>query len=335
MILVCGEALIDFVPRVFDGQTAFVPVPGGSPYNVAIGLGRLEVPVGFLGRCSTDAFGRRLRAHLAESGVDLTFCGQGPELSTLAVVHLEAGREPEFAFYGEGAADVMLAVDDLPADLPDAVTAIHFGSISLVREPGATTFETLMTREHGRRVLCLDPNVRPGLIPDREAYVRRLERWVGLVDLVKVSRADLTWLYPGIDPETATRRWLAMGPSLVVVTLGADGAFGESGSLRREVAGRVVSVADTVGAGDAFTSGLLGWLETNGRLTHEGLRGLTAAELDAALGQGILTAAMTCARTGAEPPTRKELQAGLEGSGGPGRSDAVEPAAGLAASGAA
>jgi fructokinase len=326
MILVCGEALIDFVPRAFDGQVAYVPVPGGSPYNVAIGLGRLELPVGFLGRCSTDAFGRRLRAHLAASGVDLAFCGSGPEASTLAVVVLEPGREPEFAFYGDRAADVMLALDDLPAELPETATALHFGSISLVREPGATTFEALMRRERGRRVLSLDPNVRPGLIPDREAYVRRLEGWVGLVDLVKVSRADLAWLYPGTDPESAARRWLDVGPGLVVVTLGADGAFGICGSLRREVRGQVVTVADTVGAGDAFTSGLLGWLESNGRLTHERLRGLTAAELDAALGQGILTAAITCTRTGAEPPTRTELAAGLEGSGGAGRSD-VEGAA--------
>lgn len=335
MILVCGEALIDFVPRAFDGQVAYVPVPGGSPYNVAIGLGRLEVPVGFLGRCSTDAFGRQLRAHLAANGVNLAFCAEGPEPSTLAVVLLEAGREPEFAFYGEGAADVTLAVDDLPAELPQDATALHFGSISLVREPGATTFEALMARERGRRVLTLDPNVRPGLIPDREAYVRRLERWVGLVDLVKVSRADLAWLYPGTDLETAVRRWLAMGPSLVVVTLGADGAFGVSGSLRRAVAGRVVAVADTVGAGDAFTSGLLAWLETNERLTHEGVRGLTAADLDAALEQGILTAAITCTRTGAEPPTRTELLAGLEGSGGAGRSDVVAPEGDLATSGAA
>lgn len=337
MILVCGEALIDFVPRAFGEQTAYVPVPGGSPYNVAIGLGRQEVPVGFLGRCSTDAFGRRLRAHLAASGVDLAFCAGGPEASTLAVVMLEPGREPEFAFYGDGAADVMLAIDDLPAELPPTATALHFGSISLVREPGATTFEALMAREHGRRVLSLDPNVRPGLIPDREAYVRRLERWVALVDLVKVSRADLAWLYPGIDPEAAARRWLAMGPSLVVVTLGADGAFGISGSLRREVGGRVVTVADTVGAGDAFTSGLLAWLETNGCLTHEGLRALTATDLDAALAHGVLTAAMTCTRTGAEPPTRSELLAGLEGSGGAGRSDAglAAPAGDLATSGAA
>ena len=161
-----------------------------------------------------------------------------------------------------------------------------------------------MEREHGRRVVCLDPNVRPGLIADRDAYVRRLEHWVGLADLVKVSRADLAWLYPDLAPETAADRWLALGPALVVVTLGADGAMGvTAGGVRAVAGGHRITVADTVGAGDACTSGLLAWLETHGRLTRDGLRALTADDLAAALAQGTLVAAVTCTRTGAEPPT--------------------------------
>lgn len=310
MILVCGEALIDLVPRAFGADTAYVPVPGGSPFNVAVGLGRLEVPVGFLGRMSRDAFGRRLRAHLAANGVDVAHCPEGAELSTLAVVHLAPGEEPEFAFYGDGTADVAFLPAQLPATLPDDVTALHFGSISLVREPSASTYEGLMEREHGRRLISLDPNVRPGLIADRDAYARRLEHWVGLADLVKVSRADLAWLYPDLAPEAAADRWLALGPALVVVTLGADGALGvTAGGVRGSAPGHRITVADTVGAGDACMSGLLAWLETHGRLTRAGLQALTADELAAALGQGTLVAALTCTRTGAEPPTRAELAA--------------------------
>ena len=124
MILVCGEALIDLVPRAFGAETAYVPVPGGSPFNVAVGLGRLQVPTGFLGRMSRDAFGRRLRAHLAASGVDIALCPEGTELSTLAVVHLTPGQEPEFAFYGDGTADVRF----LPAELPAGAAGGRHGA---------------------------------------------------------------------------------------------------------------------------------------------------------------------------------------------------------------
>jgi len=313
MILVCGEALIDLVPRACGGEPGFVPVPGGSPYNVGIGLGRLGVSVGFLGRLSRDRFGRLLRTRLEANGVDLRFATDGDEPSTFAIVHLAPDEEPEFAFYGQGTADALISTGDLPADFPDEVTALHFGSISLVREPGASTYEGCMRREHGRRVLSLDPNVRPGLIADRGAYVGRLEQWVGLMDLVKVSRVDLDWLYPGRSPADVAARWVGMGPGLVAVTLGAEGAIGFTADEQVAVPGSRVTVADTVGAGDAFTSGLLAWLDGHGLLDRAALRRLPARALGDALADANRVAALACMRTGAEPPTRQELLDAGEG----------------------
>jgi len=307
MIIVCGEVLVDLVPAQCGDEIAYVPRGGGSPYNVGIGLARLEIPVGFMGRVSRDHLGRMLRARLVSNGIDVRYLLEGDEKTTLAIVHLEPDSEPEFIFYGEGTADRLIEVDDLPPAFGDEVQALHFGSISLVREPGATAFEACMRREHGRRLLSLDPNVRPSLIPDREAYLERLVGWVELVDLVKISRADLRWLYPRDAPEDIAREWLGLGPGLVVVTRGSEGAtaFGVRGAA--EVHGVTTTVADTVGAGDAFTSGLLAWLVGASRLDRSSLRQLGDDDIRAALAFADAVAAITCTRAGAEPPTRAEL----------------------------
>jgi fructokinase len=307
VIVVCGEALVDFTPARWGAGEGYLPHPGGSPYNVAVALGRLEAPVAFLGRISKDAFGRLLRQHLADSGVDLRYLREGSEPSTLAFVHLTE-REPEFTFYGEGTADRQLQPEDLPATFPRDVQALHLGSISLVLEPIASTLDGLMRRERGRRLISLDPNVRPGLIRDRETYRGRLEEWVASADLIKVSRADLAWLYP-LDPiDRAAARWREMGPALVAVTLGEQGAqgFRPSGVIR--VPGIPVRVADTVGAGDAFTAGLLAWLVHHDRLTRGEVERLPEAELTRALHYANRVAALTVTRPGADPPRRREVE---------------------------
>jgi len=320
MILVCGEALIDLVPLPGGGEPragnapggggepAYVARAGGSSFNVAMGLGRLGTPVGFLGRVSRDPFGQMLRRRLEADGVDCRFVQEGDEPSTLAIVHLEAGAEPVYAFHGEGTADRLLRVEDLPATFPAEVSALHLGSISMVREPGASAFEAVMRREHGRRVLSLDPNVRPSLVGERSAYVARLEGWVSLADVVKVSQADLAWLYPGAAPDIVAASWLARGPGLVVVTRGHDGSFALTARARVEVAGTPVKVSDTVGAGDAFTSGLLAWLHEAGRLELTRVREIPADALHACLTFANRAAAITCTRAGAQPPTRSEME---------------------------
>lgn len=308
VIVTCGEALVDFTPARCGEAQGYLPHPGGSPYNVAVGLGRLEAPVAFLGRLSVDAFGRLLRAHLAESGVDLRYVREGPEPSTLAFVHLSDGAEPEFVFYGEGTADRTLHPVDIPAGFPEDVTGLHFGSLSLVLEPVSSTLSGLLHREHGGRVISLDPNVRPALIADPPTYRRRLETWIARADVVKASRADLSWLYPHDPVADAASRWRSMGPALVVVTMGKDGAegFGAAGAVRAPAP--AVRVVDTVGAGDAFTAGLLARLHARRRLTRDGLRRLTTGDVADALRYANRVAALTCARAGADPPRRSEVE---------------------------
>ncbi|MCW2903835.1 MAG: scrK [Streptosporangiaceae bacterium] len=308
MIVVCGEALVDLTPTVCDGTAAYVPRPGGSPFNVAIGVARLEVPAAFLGRLSQDFFGRILRERLLAEGVDLTYLSEGPERTALAFVHVTAHEEPEYSFYVEDTAERMLGVKDLPTEFPDEVSSIHFGSLSLVLEPGASTLEALMQREHGRRVISLDPNVRPSLIPAPDDFRERLHRWISLADVVKVSRADLSWLYPGEPVSGVARRWLTLGPSLVVVTMGPDGCLGMTASESVRLPGRKVEIVDTVGAGDSFMSALLARLHASMRMTPSLIEGLSRAELRDVLDNAVRASALTCTRAGAEPPSRAELE---------------------------
>jgi fructokinase len=302
VILVAGEALVDMTPARCGDGIGYLPRPGGSPFNVAVGLGRLDVPVGFVGRLSTDAFGRLLRGHLEASQVSLRYLLDASEATTLAFVHL-GGEEPEYAFYTEGTAGRVLLPEHLPV-IPDGA-ALHFGSFSLALEPGASTLEGLMRRESRRRLLSLDPNVRPGLVTDRDAYLRRLEGMVGLADLVKVSRADLAWLYPRQGSEAVASQWLGLGPALILVTLGRDGSVAFGAAAHASAATPPVTVVDTVGAGDAFTSAALAWLHRHDVLDRSGLEALGVADLEVLLAYANGVAAETCTRPGADPPRRR------------------------------
>ncbi len=316
MFVVCGEALVDLTPAQCGTAQGFIPHPGGSPCNVAVALARLGAPVAFLGRVSTDAFGRMLKRHLEENGVDLRYLQRGPEPTPLAFVQMAEGGEPEFAFYREDTADRLLASEDVPARLPPEVSTLHFGSLSLVLEPLATTLRTLFHREHGGRLISLDPNVRPRMITDPDAYRRMLEALIARADVVKASRADLCWLYPGVPVLQAASRWREMGPAIVVVTLAEDGAVGFGGAGTMRVPGKPAKVVDTVGAGDAFTAGLLGWLYHQDRLTRAGLRGLSREEFTRALDYANQVAALTCERAGADPPRREEVERPTQGASG-------------------
>ncbi len=308
MIVSCGEALIDFVPLTgAAGEAGYRPLPGGSPFNVAIAAARLGQPAGFLSRVSTDLFGDQLVATLAANDVDTSLVARGDEPSTLAFVGLAEGEEPRYAFFNTGTADRSLAASDLPEELPSGIGCLHFGSFSLAVEPSATTLAGLMQREKGRRVISLDPNVRPTLVGPRAAYVQRLEGLIRLASVVKVSGADLEWLYPGEPVEAVAARWCDSGPAVVAVTAGERGAIGVTATLRAEVRGAPVQVIDTVGAGDTFQAGLLVRLAELGRLSPDGLDALSEKELADALSFAGRAAAVTCSRAGADPPRRNEV----------------------------
>jgi fructokinase len=307
MIVSCGEALIDFLPLTGpDGGQLFQPATGGSLFNVARGVGRLGVPAGFFGGLSRDLFGAMLARSLSESGVDLGLTVMTDRPSTLAFVTFVNGSAV-YAFFDEGSAGRMLTSTDLPA-LPDEVAALHFGSFSLAEEPCGTTLEALARREHPRRVVSLDINVRPSLTPDRASYVARLDRMIAMADIVKLSDEDFAWLHGKADAAEFARTCLDRGTRLVVLTRGGEGAIAYTARQTIDVAPVPVTVVDTVGAGDSFMSALLSRLYMKGLLSKESVAGLSRAALDDALAFAARAAAITVSRAGADSPWVRELQ---------------------------
>ena len=307
MIGVCGEALMDFTPLEVGGELAYTPRPGGSPCNVAIGLARLDKRAAFIGKLSNDPFGDILHAHLKRNDVDVRWLARGDEPTALAFVIPDNEGGHDFAFYGSDTAEQALTHADIPANLPDELTALHFGSYSLMLGESAQTYERLMQRERDRRVISLDPNVRPVLFPHHAAYRQRIESLLPLATLVKASAEDLAWLYPTEKTQDVAARWLDAGPSVVVVTLGAEGAIGMAGGGVVSVPGIRVDVADTVGAGDAFMSALLARLDDGGLLNRDALATLSADALSDALTYANRAAAIACTQHGADPPTQELL----------------------------
>ena len=306
MILSCGEALIDMLPRRTEaGEDAFAPYPGGAVFTTAIALGRLGVPAGFLSGLSSDLFGAMLRAALKESNVasDLAIIADRP--TTLAFVRLVDGQA-SYAFYDEGTAGRMLAPADLPT-LPADVEALFFGGISLAVEPCARAYEALLMREADARAIMVDPNVRPGFIGDEVAYRARIGRMIAKADLVKLSDDDLRWLYGDGTLGELARGVLELGPAAVFVTEGAKGATAYTAAEEVFVAAGKVEVVDTVGAGDTFNAGVLAALYRAGALNKKDVRKLSAEVLQDALTMGTQAAAVTVSRAGANPPWAHEL----------------------------
>ena len=307
MILSCGEALIDMLPRKStEGEDAFAPVAGGAVFNTAIALGRLGAPAHFLSGVSSDLFGAVLQDALTASKVDSNLCVISDRPTTLAFVTLTDGHA-SYAFYDEGTAGRMLSPDDMPA-LPDGIEALFFGGISLVVEPCATAYEALCTREAETRVIAIDPNIRPGFISDEAAYRARLDRMLAMADIVKLSDEDLAWIAGGEgDLADMAQGVLARGPKLVLITEGSKGATAHTATATVSVPARVVTVVDTVGAGDTFNAGVLAALHLHDKLNKTSVANLDEDTLRAALTLGIRAAAITVSRAGANPPWANEI----------------------------
>jgi fructokinase len=306
MIISCGEALIDMLPREsLTGEACFAPYPGGAVFNTAIALGRLGSNSSFISGISSDLFGKTLTDALAHSKVttDLTIVSARP--TTLAFVQLTNGQA-KYAFYDEATAGRMIAVEDLPA-IPDITRAMFFGGISLVAEPCGSTYEHLMHSAPDHVVKMVDPNIRPSFIQDEDAYRARIDRMIAAADIVKLSDEDLVWLRGAGDIDALARQMLDEGPSLICITRGADGAtgYGPSGSVA--VPAQRVKVVDTVGAGDTFNAGVLAGLDRGGLLTKSAVSALAMDDIRSALEMGIAAAAVTVSRAGANPPWSSEL----------------------------
>ncbi len=306
MILCCGEALIDMLPRESTkGEAAFAPYAGGAVFNTAIALGRLGVPSAFFSGIADDMMGEILKETLRASNVDYSLCAFSNRPSTIAFVKLVDGHAT-YAFYDEGTAGRMLSEKDLP-HIGGECEAMHFGAISLIPEPCGSTYEALLVREHEKRVISLDPNIRPGFIQDKQKHMDRINRMAAMSDIVKFSDEDLAWFGLKGDEDTLARHWLHHGAKLVVVTRGADGAVGYTKQLRVEVPSERVEVVDTVGAGDTFDAGILASLKLQGLLTKPQVASLTEGQIAKALALGAKAAAVTVSRAGANPPWANEI----------------------------
>jgi fructokinase len=306
VFIVVGEALVDLVGQ--RGGRTLAAHPGGSPANVALGLGRLGVPVTLKTRLGRDSFGEMIRGHLEASGVRVDG-GPGEGVSTsLAIATLAAGiASYDFRIEWD--------VGDL-SPLPVETRCLHTGSLATALAPGKDSVVDLIQREHerGRVTISYDPNVRPALLGEPARARPDIERLVTLSNVVKVSDEDLRWLYPDRSDEEVAQDWLALGPALVVVTRGGAGVYAVAADveLRRDAV--PIDLVDTVGAGDSFTSGLLDGLhraDLVGAARRDALAGIDRATLESVVEEAALIAAITCSRPGADPPTRAELDAAL------------------------
>lgn len=320
LITCLGEALVDFLPIDEGGRTVgFRFHPGGSLLNVAVAAARLGGRPALVTKTGTDFFGRYLRTFIEGEGIDTRWLSEIPAPTALGFVAFEDG-EPDFTFYGEGTADTLLTLDDLSDELVAETAILHVGSISLLRGSTATTVVAACKQMRGRALLSLDPNLRPALVQDETAYRATLDAVVGLVDVIKVSAADLAWLAPGRSISEAAMELLDRGPALVAVTRGEAGVHvtrrTADGIATTAVPGFEMTVADTVGAGDSFEGGLLTRLAEHGVTSRPALERMTEGELADVLRFAVAVAALNCTRPGADPPGRADVDAFLAGSRG-------------------
>ena len=301
MILCCGEALIDMLPRTSaEGEAAFAPHAGGAVMNTAVALGRLGAPVQFFSGLSDDLFGDALRDHLAASKVDTTPVHTSSKPTTLAFVKLVNGQA-SYAFYDENTAGRMLGTDHLPEV---AAETLFFGGISLVVEPCGATYEALMLREAPSKLTMIDPNIRPSFITAEARYRARLAAMLGQADIVKISDEDLAW-YNGSDDVASL--FEGTQTSCVLLTRGAEGVTVHTRDAKADVAAEKATVVDTVGAGDTFNAGFLAGLSKSGHLTKAAFAQVSMDALCDAAAFGAKTAAITVSRAGANPPWAHEV----------------------------
>jgi fructokinase len=298
MFAVVGEALVDVV----NGSA----YPGGSPANVALGLARLGRPVQLWTRLGRDEYGDLIRNHLQQSGVVVSFDAIDESATSSAIATLDDRGRASYEF------DITWDVQ-LPDTLPGDVATLHTGSLATVLAPGRDAVSELIRREHTRRraTISMDLNARPSLVDNREELVDRLDQLIPLAHVVKMSEEDLEYLWPDDTFDAMAERLLAAGEvAIVVVTRGPDGAWAATRQTAVAVPAPQVELVDTVGAGDAFTAGLLDALATANLLGADKadlLAQQSDEEIRRLIEAAAMVAAITCSRRGANPPTADEV----------------------------
>jgi len=296
MITVAGEALIDIVVGASGSLRA---VPGGGPFNVARTVARLGGGSQFLGRLSEDPFGHGLRAALRRDGVRVVVEEPTAAPTTVAMAQIDEQGVADYRFYLEGTSAAQLEDDDVPPELLAGTGALVVGGLGLVAEPIASTLRALVGAAPPSLLTMLDPNCRPRAIRDPLVYRMRIDGFAKAVDVVKVSTEDLAVLRPGEDVDEAARGLLRLGPAAVLVTDGPAPVRIVTAAGERSVPVPPVSIADTVGAGDAFVAAcLVGW-------SKAGLRRADLGDPDAlagVAGDAVRVAAAACTVSGANLP---------------------------------
>ncbi len=307
-ITTIGEILIDLTQsgRTEQGIPRFDANPGGAPANLAVAAARLGARTAFIGRVGNDSFGDYLKRCLAENGVDVRGMSVDEKArTTLAVVALDERGERTFSFYRDPSADVNLSMEHVPMELLGGTKVLHFGSVSLTAEPARTaTLEAAKTAKASGAYVSYDPNYRASLWPDEKTAVRNMTEPLSMVDILKVSDEELPLLTGCTDPEKGSARLTDQGVRLVLVTLGAHGAFYRFDGHTGHVPGVPCQVGDTNGSGDTFFGAALSQLVKLSSLDQ-----LTVPELRRILAFANKAASITTSRHGAIPamPTLAEV----------------------------
>jgi fructokinase len=302
VIVVGGEALYDLVLQ--GSAEDLHGHPGGGPFNTARTLGRLERPVAYLGRLSDDSFGQRLEALLTSDGVSLESVVRTEDPTTLALAEVDDDGVARYRFYERGTSAPGLSPEAALDALPSEVEILHVGTLGLALEPVATALEAVVSRLSDSALIAVDPNCRPWVVDDADAYRERIRRVLGNAHVLKVSEEDLEFLEPDRPGVEGVRALLEHGPSVGLLTRGPNGALVVTRTAEVAVPAPRAKVVDTIGAGDAFGGGFLAWWSERGLGRDE------LGQIDLvveATAFACLVAARTCSRPGASPPWRHEL----------------------------
>lgn len=297
-VWVVGEVLIDLIP---DGSDR-TPIVGGGPANTAKALSKLGIDAQFIDGVSTDDYGQMAKNELVASGVKLDYVKYSDKPTCLAIVSLSDSGSASYEFVIENTATFDFTPDWLPNPQTERPILLHIGTIATVIEPGASVLFEWSQSVAKVAPIVFDPNIRSAVISDRKQYVMQVERWASISSAVKVSDEDIKWLYPSLEIEQVVNNWLAKGPSLIVVTYGDKGLAGYRVGEKVSVDAVKVAVADTVGAGDTIGAILVE------AIVKDGLDTLSGVRLEMMLKRAAKAAAITVSRSGANPPTLKEIE---------------------------
>ena len=297
-VWVTGEVLIDLIPEGADRK----PIVGGGPANTAKALAKIGIDTQFIDGISTDDYGRMAKEELVDSGVKLDYVEYSDKPTCLAIVSLSDSGSASYEFVIESTATFDFTSDWLPNPQSERPSLLHIGTLATVIEPGASVLFDWVQSVAKVAPVVFDPNIRPAVMNDREKYVMQVERWVSISSAVKVSDEDLKWLYPSLEIDQVVKKWLTKGPSLIVVTYGDKGLVGYRVGEKVSVDAVKIAVADTVGAGDTVGAILIE------AIVKDGLNTLSGVRLEMMLKRAAKAAAITVSRSGANPPTLKEIE---------------------------